>query len=84
MKTVSPLCLLAVIGVLLTGSELFAQGSGQPATKENLDLPYDAFGLSEEEEEAPEAEEGEEPEVIKKGKEGEEGQEAADDKKESS
>ena len=54
MKTVSPLCLLAVIGVLLTGSELFAQGSGQPATKENLDLPYDAFGLSEEEEEAPE------------------------------
>ena len=54
MKTVSRLCLLAVIGVLLTGSGLYAQGSGQPATKENLDLPYDAFGLSEEEEEAPE------------------------------
>jgi len=37
---------------VLCGSQLFAQG--QVKTKENLDLPYDAFGLNETEEEAPE------------------------------
>ena len=44
--------LIALSGFLLLPSYAVAQN--QAATKENLDLPFDAFGISEDEEEAPE------------------------------
>ena len=46
-------CSIVLGGIALCGSQLYAQ-QGQAPTKENLDLPYDAFGLNETEEEAPE------------------------------
>ena len=44
--------LLALMGFLLLPA--YASAQNQVATKENLDLPFDAFGISEDEEEAPE------------------------------
>ena len=41
--------LIAFLGFLLLPS--YADAQNQAATKENLDLPFDAFGISEDEEE---------------------------------
>ena len=43
---------IAFLGFLLLPP--YADAQNQVATKENLDLPFDAFGISEDEEEAPE------------------------------
>ncbi len=55
MRLLSVLFMSLVLGlvVVLPGA-VVAQEGGQAATKENLDLPFDAFGQAEEEEEAPE------------------------------
>ena len=46
--------LAALVGLPCPSIPAQSAGTGGAATKENLDLPYDAFGQSDEEEEAPE------------------------------
>ena len=49
-KMLSP----CVVGLLLVIASPINGQSSQMASKENLDLPFDAFGISEDEKEAPE------------------------------
>src|SRR5262245_3871879 len=55
-KLLSALSLSAVVGLLPSSRDLFAQegSGGGAASKENLDLPFDALADSSDEEEAPE------------------------------
>lgn len=51
---VKSLAAFTLLLLFLSGSTILAQNSRGMATKENLDLPFDALGNSEDEEEAPE------------------------------
>ncbi len=46
--------LLIALGLFTFSAQTFAQTGGGASVKENLDLPYDAIGLEEEDEDAPE------------------------------